>query len=322
MQIQVLENRTKSRSTTKSHITTATHTKTAIALFTLLITLTIAGCKFGLQEAFYRSNGVNERSSELSTITLPSNVTSTISTQSGKYNFMILTDVHYGAGYDIPETQILNWIDSFNATTQSMQRKPLFCLVLGDMAETGDREEFAAFNSFQDKIEAKGIPVYCIVGNHDLLNSGWKYWKTSCNPGTSFYKFSTSALSFYFTDTGSGTMGTKQLSALENAFKSDNNRKLVFTHYALYGGGAGLPLFCIGNDKERGRIIDLCARNNVKYTFEGHYHPGGEYDFGNFKELVATSLKQGKWYLVSIDETTGNSANPVTKVTEIDLNSF
>ena len=306
MQIQILKNRTKSRST-------------IIAVLAILIILTVVGCKFGLEEAFFRPNGVNERSKELTTLTLPSSVTSSAIYQSGKYCFMILTDVHYGAGYDVPETHILNWIDKFDTTEETKAQKPLFCIVLGDIVENGNREDFAAFNTFQDKLERKGIPVYCIVGNHDLLNSGWNYWKYSCNPHTSFYCFKTSTVSWYFTDTGSGTMGSAQFSALEAAFKTDSNRKLVFSHYPLYGGGTGIPIFSIGNTKERAKIIDLYAENNVKYVFEGHWHIGGEYDFGKFKEFAGKTLKSGKWYLVSIDETIAADENPVTAIEEIDI---
>ena len=117
-------------------------------------------------------------------------------------------------------------------------------------------------------------------------------------------------------------MGSKQLEALESAFENDNNRKLVFSHYPLYGGDAGIPLFSVGNAKERARIIDLYAENKVKYVFEGHCHWGGSHDFGSFKELVGKSLKSGKMYLVSVDETTTGDTTPVTKVTEIDLNSL
>ena len=49
---------------------------------------------------------------------------------------------------------------------------------------------------------------------------------------------------------------------------------------------------------------------------------GGEHDFGSFKEFVGKTLKGGKIYLVSMDETTATDKNPVTNVQEIDLNSF
>ena len=37
----------------------------AVAILTVIfVTLIVAGCKFGLEEAFYRPNGVNERSAK------------------------------------------------------------------------------------------------------------------------------------------------------------------------------------------------------------------------------------------------------------------
>ncbi len=324
MHIQILKELTKPSSATSSKLR-----KIKLASIIILIIfaiLSIVGCQFGIEEAFYRAHGVNERSTQLeTTVALPSDVTAAISNQGNKYNFLILTDIHYGANYDVPERKIISWLERFDSapTQAEQQQKPLFCIVLGDVVESGAREDYAHFETFQETLENQhGLPVYCIVGNHDLLNSGWDYWKASCNPGTSFYRFQTNGISWYFTDTGSGTMGSKQLEALESAFESDNNRKLVFSHYPLYGGDAGIPLFSVGNAKERARIIDLYAENKVKYVFEGHCHWGGKSDFGSFKELVGKSLKSGKMYLVSVDETTTGDTNPVTKVEEIDLNSF
>ena len=332
MQIQILNEKrnntfytgnTKSDSKHKWHQKRTTHSGAVFLLVSLLISLlSITGCKYGLQEAFYRQNDVNDRCKIVKTITLPETVTNSPIYQSKEYNFMIITDLHYGANYAIPESHILNWLDKFDASRETKAQKPLFCLILGDIVENGNKEDYAAFNTFQSKLERKGIPVYCVVGNHDLLNSGWKYWESNCNPGTSLYCFKTETVSWYFTDTGSGTMGASQFAALEKAFKNDNNRKLVFSHYPLYGGGTGIPLLAIGDAKERAKIIDLYAKNKVKYVFEGHCHFNGDYDFGNYKEYICTTLKSGKWYLVSIDETTGNNADPVTAVIEIDASNY
>lgn len=305
------------------HILNQYNKKTLLLSVGIILTiLSMTACKFGLTEAAYRADGVDVRSTEITTITLPASIRNSQLYQSKKYNFMILSDLHYGAGYNVPERQIMNWLDQFNTNAETQAQKPLFCIILGDMVENGNKEDFAAFNTFQDKLEAKGIPVYGIVGNHDLLNSGWKYWKTSCNPGTSLFCFKTNNVSWYFTDTGNGTMGSPQLAALEEAFAADSNRKLIFSHYPLYGGGSGIPLFSMGNEKERARLINLYAGSKVKYTFEGHWHPGASHDFGSFKEFVASSLKNGKWYLVSVDETKPADENPITDIKVIDIDSL
>ena len=80
----------------------------------LIAAFSIAGCKYGLEQAIYRPNGVNDRNKELKTITLPTAVTNSSVYQSKKYNFMILTDVHYGSEYDVPEQHIMNWLDKFD----------------------------------------------------------------------------------------------------------------------------------------------------------------------------------------------------------------
>ena len=332
MQIQILRrDHTQTKKSTQNPCEKNTptspikkHARRTYIILTTIALLTISAvtvsCKYGVGEAFYRPNNVNERSKELTSLTLPETVTGSDVYQEKKYNFLIISDMHYGADYNVPERKIFNWLDSFDATAAQQQKKPLFCLILGDIVDNGNREDYAAFNTFQSKLERKGIPVYCIVGNHDLLNSGWNNWKYTCNPGTSFYKFQTNGISWYFTDTGSGTMGSEQLNALESAFSEDENRKLVFSHYPLYGGG--IAMFAVGNEKERARLINLYAKNNVKYVFEGHWHIGGSWDFGKFKEHVSQTLKSGKIYLVSMDETTTGDTNPVEKIEEIDLNSL
>jgi len=329
MQVQILEEMKENEAVSKRKMLCHCNKRLIVCLFLTvikLVILIISGCKFGIEEAFYRPDGVNFRSKNLLSLQLDERISNSSVYQTRKYNFMVFTDIHYGAGagYNVPEQQILNWIDSFDvgSSTQAAQ-KPVFCIVLGDITETGNADDYTAFNRFQNAIEAKGIPVYCVVGNHDILNSGWSSWKNNCNPGTSFYCFSTHTVSWYFTDNGDGTYGSKQFSALETAFKNDNRRKLVFSHIPLYGGIPGKPelIMCsyLSDTKERAKIINLFAKNNVKCIFNGHWHEQGYHDFGKFKEYVQTTLKDGKWYLVSVDETTENDADPITSVTTINL---
>ena len=329
MQIQVLKETEKNEVVSKRKIIGLRKNHRAVCLLLTIITLIIfiiVGCQFGVEEAFYRPDGVNERSKNLLSLQLDERISNSSVYQTKKYNFMILTDIHYGSGsgYNVPEQPVLSWIDSFvGGTPAQAAQKPVFCIVLGDVTETGNADDYSALNRFQDEIEDKGIPVYCVVGNHDILNSGWASWKANCNPGTSFYSFSTHTVSWYFTDNGNGTYGSKQFSALETAFKNDNRRKLVFSHIPLYGGISGKPelIMCsyLSDTKERAKIIDLFAKNNVKCIFNGHWHEQGYHDFGKFKEYVQTTLKDGKCYLVSVDETTGNDADPITSVTAINL---
>lgn len=285
-------------------------------------TLSITGCKYGLHELIYRENPVDVRASKLTEVTLPREVTDSAIYQSGTYNFMIISDMHYGGGYEVPEKYILKWLNDFDRTEETIKQKPLFCLILGDMTENGYREDFAAFNTFQGKLQAMGIPVYCVMGNHDLPNNGWQYWSENCSPGTSFFRFKTNSLSWYFTDTANGTLGSVQFNLLKDAMAADSNKKLVFSHYPLHAEDGGILLFSEGNEKEIARTLDLYARTNVQYTFEGHWHSGSKYDFGSFKEFISQTLKKGVWNLVSVDETAGNTGNPIKSIKTVSVDDF
>lgn len=148
-----------------------------------------------------------------------------------------------------------------------------------------------------------GIPVYNVVGNHDVYNSGWDLWKKTCPPHTSTYYFETEDFIWYFLDTASGTLGRPQFYDLKDKLAQSSKPKLVFTHYPLYGGG--IFYFCLSNPRERAELISLFARTNVKLYCSGHYHAGAFYDYGPFQEHVVKALGQfGMCHVLHVDNGT------------------
>ncbi len=268
--------------------------------FLIIFLLFITSCKYGLTEVFYRSNGVNTRSSTITDIDSPDTVTGLSS-----YHVLMIADIHYGAK-TVPSDEIYSWLDNLSSS-----EKPSFCILLGDSVDTGT--EYDHFATFQANLINRSIPVYVILGNHDLYNNGWKTWKTTCfqgyeAKGTSYYRFKTSNISWYFLDSANGTLGENQLYNMESEMKKDSNKKLVFSHYPLC---PQVFYFSISDDTERAVMLSTYATCNVKYIFAGHYHPGISFDYGKFKELVCTSLENNKYYDLTIDET---ADNPVTQV--------
>lgn len=262
----------------------------------LLLLLIITSCKYGTDNLFYSGNYVNKRTDNI----LELNEECTDDLPSA-YSFAVITDVHYGSTKkdppEIPEKEFLAWLSAFSA-----EERPAFCLVLGDVVETGGEDEYKDYKNFVAKIEAKGVKVFNAVGNHDLYNSGWDGWKKNCYPNTSFYTFKTSGFSFYCLDTGTESPGENQLMYLKTAMKNDSNPKIVFTHYPLVTDGF---FFGMSNSTDRNLLLSMCAENNVKLYLSGHLHWYEEKDFVKFQTYTIPSFRySGKWALVNVNNNT------------------
>jgi hypothetical protein len=224
---------------------------------------------------------------------------------------LILSDIHFGADSkkDLTLEKFRAWFDSLadagDTSVPLEQRKPVFCLCLGDSVESGVESEYEQFKKFTEEIKARGVPVYGILGNHDHLNNGWVLWKKYVNPHTTYYRFMTKKFSWYFLDTASGTMGVSQLHDFVANARADPNPKLIFTHYPIYGGGGNF-YFSLSDPQERAILLDTFAKTNVKLGTEGHQHPGSSHDFGSFKEVNVSAFRDYKsWHILTVDETAG-----------------
>jgi len=273
-------------------------------MFICAVFLLCTGCKFGLQEIFWRADPVDRRSKELVKLTdselsfkaaIPSDL---------RYDCLLITDVHFGNDrYSVHQDAFFKSLEEYRSK-HSAPGDPqiLFCIALGDIADHGRAAEFDAYEAFQNRITTEaGLPVYNVVGNHDLYNSGWKLWKKACFPHKSAYYFETKNFEWYFVDTANGTLGRPQFYDLKEKVQNSSKPKFIFTHYPLYGNA--IQYFSLSNPRERAELISLCAQNNVKMYCSGHYHRGAYYDYGCFKEFTLKAFgHHRKYYILHVDE--------------------
>jgi hypothetical protein len=271
--------------------------------------LAFTTCEYGMSEFLNRADDVTARSAYLTEVSAPALdgifYGETNPPFGDKYTVLVLSDIHFMEHPenhkdhpDLPIEKFFTWLDD-------LAEKPAFCLVLGDSAESGTENEYQQFAAFAGKLEADPykIPVYSIVGNHDLYNNGWKLYTRYCKPLISYYHFNTGSFSWYALDSGSGTLGGSQLKDLVSHLKADKRPKIVFSHYPMYGGGGNF-YFSLSDPHERAALISAFAKNNVKMVLEGHQHPGSYHDFGSFEEYNVSSFRDKQsWHLVTVDET-------------------
>ena len=273
-------------------------------IFIGAVFLLCTGCKFGLQEIFWRADPVDRRSKELVKLT-GSELSFDIDTMPSKYDCLLITDVHFGNDhYSVRQDAFFKSLEEYRSNHPAPNPQILFCIALGDIADHGRADEFDDYEAFQNRIAAvigKPNSVYNVVGNHDLYNSGWKLWEKSCYPHKSAYYFETKNFEWYFVDTGNGTLGRPQFYDLKAKLQSSSKPKFIFTHYPLYGNA--IQYFSLSNPRERAELVSLCAQNNVKMYCSGHYHRGAYYGYGRFEEFTLKAFGHyRKYYILHVDD--------------------
>ena len=276
-------------------------------IFCILL-FSLTGCDLGVHQALWRPHPVDERSTEvakLSVVEFPF----TRNSMPSKYDCLILTDIHFGNKINPAWDKL--FFDSLKKYRETHSTPMLFCIILGDVTHHGFASEYETVKTFQQRISEENrlsaehrnipMPVYHVVGNHDVYNSGWKLWQQTCYPHKSAYYFETKQLEWYFLDTASGTLGRPQFYDLKAKLHNSSKPKFIFTHYPLYSNG--IVYFSLSNPRERAELISLFAQTNVKLYCSGHYHPGAYYDYAGFQEYTVKSFGSfGKYHILHIDE--------------------
>lgn len=273
----------------------------------LLASLFVSSCglaEYGLDELFSRKMDTDERAGSLTVLT----GTEVPSVAAGdEYDVLLIADVHFGnenKGKNGPRRET-EWFDKLQ--DDHIIDNVKFAICLGDVADHGTLEEFTRFNTeIRDKFSMYGIPLYSVTGNHDLYNSGWAFWTATQNPGTSFYKFTTPSFSWYFLDSGSGSLGDIQFTLLKKDLKTDSNKKLFFTHVPLYADDEFC--FIMQNTDERNKLISLLASTDTVYFVDAHVHGELSTNFGKFTEYnIPSLLEQYSFGILHIDEAAGTA---------------
>lgn len=259
-------------------------------------------CRYGLEEAFYRQSRADERAASIKEVTLPSDLAQSLGDE---YTVLVITDVHFGANSGIKGNNRRD--EDFLSSVKNLSPTPKFCICLGDIAEHGYESEFRDYKEkIQDKLDKLGIPTFNVVGNHDLFNTGWKYYKEVLGETTSFYRFSTKNISWYFLDSAGGSLGTTQMQSLYEAVSGDTKPKFFFTHVPLYANGHFY--FSMQNTDERNKLIVLLNRNKAKTFVTGHIHTQKSSDLGSFTEYTVNAFLADKKYgLLTVNETEGTA---------------
>lgn len=171
--------------------------------------------------------------------------------------------------------------------------EPLAVAMLGDMC-TGREADYARL--VQALPPREEMMWFMLLGNHELYFDGWEAFYRHFGASIYFFTVQTPEASdlYISLDTGSGTLGSKQIQWLEEVLEQQRpnfRHCVVMTHNNLFR----TPRTIVTNPpvEELHVLMDLFARHEVGIVVTGHDHRRNQNRFGQTDYLVLDALKDG-----------------------------
>jgi len=171
-----------------------------------------------------------------------------------EYSFIVLTDTHGNT----------HGLEKLKTVTEN-NTEIKFAVLCGDITQNGSEQEM---KKILEIARSLAIPVYPVLGNHDLYFGNWSVWKKLI--GSTCYRVNGDNATLFILDSANAFLGKEQTDWLEKELKSAKGRVFVFSHHNLFVGPAGNPQQ-LADTKERARIISLLS-GKCDIMFTGHSH--------------------------------------------------
>lgn len=185
------------------------------------------------------------------------------------YSFYVGTDIHVDTTVRNLTRMVTNLRNDSNA---------YFGILTGDLVNQPQSfHNFMPALVFNPLTQSRNDTLFATVGNHDLYFNQWVdykfYW------GTSIYWFEVKTPNYqdlYISlDTGSGTLGSKQLKWLRNILSSKRTNYrhcIVYSHTNLFKQNKGLLPPSSMTLEETFEITELMSKHHVNLFLQGHDH--------------------------------------------------
>jgi 3',5'-cyclic AMP phosphodiesterase CpdA len=195
------------------------------------------------------------------------------------FSFLVVADSHYA------EKQL----DFFKKIQEKKDEWGIsFVVILGDITYAGQRGEYDF--AIEDFLKCT-IPIYPVLGNHDLYNNGFDIYKDKI--GRTVYDFKVGRTHCIILDTANGTIGSLQKKWLENVLKSSGaDNILIFSHYSPTDSEF-VSYTEWSFPEEKYYLIDLLDDYNADYFFCGHLHFNDEKEIRGVKYVIVKDLYSG-----------------------------
>lgn len=247
-----------------------------------LMAVFVAACNYtDLGGMFVVGESVNQRF-EQSMAWNAQNPQQNIVVATDNYKLYIAADFHVGKTMNLEKFIAKGKADAANAL-----------VFVGDIANGNDYD----FENLAAVLPDNQImPWYMMAGNHELYFGGWEHYYKHFGSSSYYFAVETPVASdlYICIDTGSGTVGSKQLAWLKNIFETKRSQYrhcVIFTHNNLFRvrrTGSTNPVV-----EELHVYNDLFARYNVAYVITGHDHVRNELKFGKTIHITMDAMLDG-----------------------------
>ncbi|MDR4987832.1 MAG: metallophosphoesterase [Bacteroidales bacterium] len=198
------------------------------------------------------------------------------------YLLFVMADSHVGG-----TENLLKFFD------RALEADALAAVMAGDLT-TGRRTGYTHFE--RSLPDPEQIALFPMVGNHDLYFNGWEEYFTRLGSSTYLFTIETPVATdlFICLDTGSGTLGNRQLDWLRDILsekRPDYRHCIIFTHNNFFR-----PRFTSStnpNVEELHVLTELFTLHNVDMLITGHDHKKSDHVLGNTRYLTLDALLDG-----------------------------
>lgn len=204
---------------------------------------------------------------------------------SGPFFFMILADTQLG--YATENKDMVREIETMDQAIESVNRlKPSFVVFTGDQIhKAGDETQIAEFRRLVGKLD-KSIPVYYVVGNHDVTNQPKESDLATYrgNFGKDYYSFDFNGCHCVVMDSSliraAATLPDEDKAQMEwlkqdlaKSVEASPRQTLLFIHHAPFLKTADeAAVYDNLPEEPRAELLEICRQYGVDAIFSGHLH--------------------------------------------------
>jgi predicted phosphodiesterase len=205
-----------------------------------------------------------------------------VSLDTASYSFLVAGDCHVGGTLNLERFSL-----------EASRPGITFFMLAGDLT-TGHEEDYDVFRDHLNRHYT--IPCFLIAGNHDLYFNGWDTYYDYF--GSSTYTFTVETNGAYdlfiCLDSGSGTLGDRQINWLKNILVNTRHNYrncIILSHSNMFRSHRTLstnpPV------EELYFLLDLFSDHHVDMVIMGHDHERSVEVFGNTTYLTLDAIEDG-----------------------------
>lgn len=240
-------------------------------------------CNIDVKGFFYSYSTPDERFEQSRTLPSPAS----ISPATQDFSLVFTADPHFTRESGI------NFDSFINGISDLAPSDIIGMAVLGDLVQNGQEAEYLSYHESVD-----GLNVFNVIGNHDVYNAGWNFFREYLGPSSYSLPIGTAgeigSLLLINIDSANASLGNSQTEWLINILETERKQYthcIIITHSNLFPSSLG-TVVQFSDKNEVYSLVDLFNKHDVDYVLGGHSHQLSEYELFSTKYITLDSIKE------------------------------